>query len=72
MAKINESTPADSPPLVELTAEARKHIEGLEVEITRVEGDLKAMQDLGLDTSKLQVHLDFAKKARLVILDRFT
>jgi len=72
MAKTNQNPPNESEPLVELTAEALKHIKGLDVEIERVKGDLKAMNELGLDTSKLQVHLDFAEKARKVILERFT
>jgi len=72
MAKANQTPPNEPSPLINLTDEARKHIQGLDVEIERVTGDLKALNELGLDTSKLQVHLDFATRAREVILERFT
>jgi len=71
MAKTN--LPIQEPdPFVTLNEEARKHIENLEGELQRVEGDLKAMEELDIDTTVLRERVEWAKKARRVILDRLS
>lgn len=72
MAKTNKNLPPEPDPLITLTDEARKHIEGLDTELTRVEGDLEAMEELGLDTSRLKERVEWARKARKIILERLT
>lgn len=72
MAKKIEIPDLEPDPLATLTTEARQHIENLETEIRRVEGDLDAMDELGLETSILRERVEWAKKARKIILDRFT
>lgn len=72
MAKISKIPSGEPDPLVSLTAEAKEHIEKLDVELTRVEGDLAAMEELGLDTSRLKERVEWARKARKVILERLT
>jgi len=72
MAKIVNIPNTEPDPLATLTAEARKHIENLSAEIERVRGDLDAMEELGLDTSRLRERVDWAEKAQKTILERFT
>jgi len=71
MAKIVNTPPSDPDPLVTLNEEALKHIENLQPEIDRVRGDLAAMEELELDTSRLKERVDWAEKARKIILERF-
>lgn len=72
MAKKIDTGLPEPDPLISLTDEARKHIEGLDSELTRVEGDLAAMEELGLDTSRLKERVEWARKARTIILERLT
>lgn len=72
MAKKIETGQGETDPLVSLNAEARKHIEDLGPQIEKSYEDLEAMESLGLESSMLREKLDWAKKARQVILDRLT
>ncbi len=72
MAKKVSSALPEVDPLISLTDEAREHIEGLDKELTRVEGDLEAMEELGIDTSRLKERVDWARRARSIILERLT
>lgn len=72
MAKKVNITAPEGDPLVTLTDEAREHIENLEPEINRAYGDIEAMESLGMDASRLREKVDWAKKAREVILDRLS
>ncbi|GAI88046.1 unnamed protein product [marine sediment metagenome] len=58
-------------PLINLTEEALKHIEGLDIETAEVHKDLDALESLGFDVSMPRERVQFAEKARKVILDRF-
>jgi len=70
MAKKVEIGLPDIDPLISLNAEARKHIEDMGSHIEKSYGDLDAMDELGLESSKLRAMLDWTKKAREIILDR--
>jgi len=55
-------------PLVSLTAEAREHLEAIKGEIEASEKNLGALEELGLDVSRLKEKIAWAKKARETIL----
>ena len=65
MAKLND-------PLVTLTADAKKEIDKLGKDIERSEADLKALEELGLDVSRLRDKINWARKAREIVLKRMT
>ena len=56
-------------PLVTLTDEARSHLEGIKGEIEASEKNLAALEELGLDVSRLKEKIAWAKKAREIILN---
>ncbi|GAJ00425.1 unnamed protein product [marine sediment metagenome] len=59
-------------PLASLTIEAREHIDAMEAELDRATTDLAALKELGLDVSRLEEKINWAKHAREVILKTFT
>jgi len=65
MAELND-------PLVTLTADAKKEIDKLGKDIERSEDDLKALEELGLDVSRLRDKINWARKAREIVLKRMT
>ena len=65
MAKLND-------PLVKLTEDAKKEIDNLGGDIERSEGDMLALEELGLDVSRLRDKIEWAKKAREIVLKRMT
>jgi len=65
MAELND-------PLVTLTADAKKEIDKLGKDIDRSEEDMKALEELGLDVSRLRDKIDWARKARKIVLKRMT
>lgn len=71
MAKKIEIPIQEADPFATLDSETRKHIENLEGELIRARGDLDAMDELGLDTTGLRERVNWAEKARKIILDRF-
>ena len=68
MAKTNNN----DKPLATLTNEAKKHIDEMGAELDRATGDLDALDELGIDTTRLRHQVDWGKKAREVILKRLT
>jgi hypothetical protein len=65
--------PIEEPkPLAELTEEARKHIDAMGAEIEEAEKFIKAMEELGMDTSRISDHVEWAKRARNIILKTLT
>jgi hypothetical protein len=71
MAKASEA-PKSSEPLAELTDKTRKILEDIGDELARAEEDMAALEELGLDTSRLREKIEWGKKARKVILDRYS
>ena len=59
-------------PLVTLTADAKIEIEKLGKDIERSEGDMLALEELGLDVSRLRDKIQWARKAREIVLKRMT
>lgn len=72
MSPASRSNPPEVTPLVELTAEARKHIDAMQAEIDASEKNLDALEELGLDVSRLREKVAWARKAREVILKTMT
>lgn len=68
--EVTKPLPVDEP-LASLTEDTLKHIEEIKAELDRARGDLDALEELGLDTSRLREKIDWGYKARQVILDRF-
>lgn len=63
--------PADDDPLATLNAEALHHINEVKGELDRAMGDLDALEEVGIDTSRLREKIEWGYKAREVILARF-
>jgi hypothetical protein len=61
---INE-TPS---PLIELTKEAKDHLEKIGAEIETSMSNLKALEKTGMDVSRLREKIEWAKNARETIL----
>ena len=59
-------------PLITLTEETRKEIEGYTPHIENAYKDLEALESLGMDTSRQREKLDWAAKAQKVILERLS
>ena len=59
-------------PLVTLTADAKIEIEKLGKDLERSEADMSALEELGLDVSRLRDKIEWAKKAREIVLKRMT
>jgi len=72
MSPASRGNPAEAAPLVELTEEARKHIDAMKAEIDASEKNLDGLEELGLDVSRLREKIDWARKAREVILKTMT
>jgi len=63
MAKVNNTDP-----LATLTDEALKHLEAIKGEIEKSKANLDALEEIGIDTSRLRDKIVWAEKARDVIL----
>ena len=59
-------------PLVTLTADAKIEIEKLGKDLERSEADMSVLEELGLDVSRLRDKIEWAKKAREIVLKRMT
>lgn len=58
--------------LVKLRPEQKQRLEELEGEFEAADGDLEALEQIGMDVSKLREMLAFSMKAREVLLERFS
>ena len=70
MAKVSSTPPETSDPLIGLTDEARAHLESIAAELDEAEKDLDAMDEIGVDSSRLRERIEWGRKAREVILKR--
>lgn len=66
MAKQNND------PLASLTKEARDELEKLGADIDKAEKELETFEELGVDTSRLREKINWARKARDLMLKNFT
>ncbi len=70
MAKVTNK-PGEVDPLVELSKDTLEHIDGIKKELDTASGDLDALEELGIDTSRLREKINWGYKAREVVLKRF-
>jgi hypothetical protein len=70
MAEKKNNTP-EARPFAELTEEAIRHLEDIGAELDTAQGDLEALEKIGLDTSRLKERIAWGKHARSVLLERF-
>lgn len=59
-------------PLFDLTQDAMKHLDAMDGEIKECKKDLDALEEIGLDVSRLREKINWSEKAREIILKRFT
>ena len=64
------NNPQNPDPLVQLTAEARENIDKMKASLEKADGDMDALEELGIDVSRLREKVAWGKKAREVILKR--
>lgn len=56
---------------IKLTSEDKKKLEALQVDIVRGEKAVKALKELDVDVTTLEERIEWAKKARQVLLTEF-
>ena len=66
MANTNETQP-----LADLRKEAVDHLDAIKGELDEATKDLDALEEIGIDTSRLREKVAWGYKARDVILKRF-
>jgi soluble P-type ATPase len=64
-------TAADQGPLHDVSAETIKSLDAIGVELDIAQGDIEALEKVGMDVSRLKERLDWGRKAREIILERF-
>jgi hypothetical protein len=62
----------DKDPLASLTKEAREELEKLGADIDKAEKEMETFEELGVDTSRLRDKINWARKARDLMLKNFT
>ncbi len=67
----NDTRVTRDTPLADLTADALKHLDSIKGELDTAAADLEALEEIGIDTSRLREKIEWGKKAREVILKRF-
>lgn len=68
----NSKDPANRrTPLADLTDDSLRHLDSIKGELDTAAGDLDALEELGIDTSRLREKIAWGNKAREVILKRF-
>ena len=70
MAPVNK-TVAPGGPLHDVSAETIKSMEAIGAELDIAQGDIEALEKIGMDVSSLKERLDWGRKAREIILERF-
>jgi len=61
----------DKEGVIKLTPEDVKHLEALSGDLERGEKAIKAMKELDMDVKSLEEKLEWAKKAREILLKEF-
>lgn len=64
-------TTNNPPPLAELRDEAVDHLDAIKAELDEAAKDLDALEKIGMDVSRLRERVEWGKRARDIILDRF-
>ncbi len=71
MAKSKVPPPLPDEPLAFLKEDTLEHIDAVKVELDRAAADLDALEEIGIDTSRLREKINWGYKTREVILKRF-
>lgn len=71
MSPVSKVTAVPQGPLHDISAETIKSLEAIGVELDKAEGDIKALEAIGMDVSRLRERVDWGRKAREIILERF-
>jgi len=71
MAQAQNKKADETSPLTDLRRETVVNLEAIGTELDKAEGDLAALESLGLDVSRLKERLSWGRKAREVIMERF-
>lgn len=71
MAKTKVTPPLPDEPLAFLKEDTLEHLESVKAELDRAAADLDALEEIGIDTSRLREKIMWGYKAREVILKRF-
>lgn len=58
-------------PAIKLTAEDKKKLEALQVDIERGEKAVAALKEMGVEVKDIEEKIEWAKKARTVLLTEF-
>jgi len=58
-------------PIAKLTAEQKKRLEEMQADIDRLEAASENLKELGFGVEKVMEHVEWAKKARKMLLERF-
>jgi len=69
MAKVQSNK--DPAPLAELTDEAVKHLDAIKGELDEADKDLQALEEIGMDVSRMKERVAWGRKARGIILKRY-
>lgn len=64
-------TPGTAAPLAELREETLKHLDAIKGELDEAEKDLDALDKIGIDTSRLREKVEWGRRARDIILERY-
>lgn len=57
---------------IKLPVETKRRLEEMGDDITKTEAALVVLKDLGIETITLQEKLDFSKKVRTTLLEKFS
>jgi len=60
--------PIDAGPFGDLSKETIAHLDAIGAELDKVEARIKALEEIGMDVSRLREQLEWGRKARDVIL----
>lgn len=71
MSPVTKMAPGPQGPLHDVSAETIKSLEAIGAELDTAQGDIEALEKIGMDVSRLKERLDWGRKAREIILERF-
>jgi hypothetical protein len=70
MATQSKSNPAAQGPLHDVSMETMRSLDAIGKELELAEGDIAALEKLGMDVSRLKERVEWGKRAREIILER--
>ena len=59
------------PPLADLREDTIAHLESIKTELEEADKDLEALEKIGINVAALRERVEWGKKARTIILQRF-